>query len=82
MGKFDNQLAHWREQHRIAVEDLEALQSGERKWRKTTARAGLMLLNAGRAEFGPKLLSLHSWSRCTRSSTPELVQADMLQAMV
>ena len=31
MGKFDNQLAHWREQHRIAVEDLEALQSGERK---------------------------------------------------
>ena len=30
-GKFDNQLAHWREQHRIAVEDLEALQSGERK---------------------------------------------------
>jgi hypothetical protein len=31
MGKFDNQLAHWREQHRIAVEDLEALQSGEKK---------------------------------------------------
>ena len=31
MGKFDNQLAHWREQHRIAVEDLEAFQSGERK---------------------------------------------------
>jgi len=30
-GKFDNQLAHWREQHRIAVEDLEAFQSGERK---------------------------------------------------
>ena len=31
MGKFDNQLAHWREQHRIAVEDLEAFQLGERK---------------------------------------------------
>ena len=31
MGKFDNQLAHWREQHRIALEDLEALLSGERK---------------------------------------------------
>ena len=31
MGKFDNQLAHWREQHRLAVEDLEAFQSGEKK---------------------------------------------------
>jgi len=31
MGKFDNQLAHWREQHRIAVEDLERLQSGARR---------------------------------------------------
>jgi hypothetical protein len=31
MGKFDKQLAHWRELHRIAVEDLEAIQSGERK---------------------------------------------------
>jgi hypothetical protein len=31
MGKFDNQLAHWREQHRIVVEDLEAFQSAERK---------------------------------------------------
>ena len=31
MGKFDNQLAHWREQHRIAVEGLEAFQLGERK---------------------------------------------------
>jgi hypothetical protein len=31
MDKFDKQLAHWREQHRIAVEDFEALQSGERK---------------------------------------------------
>jgi hypothetical protein len=31
MGKFDKQLAHWREQHHIAVEDFEALQLGERK---------------------------------------------------
>jgi|SRR5690348_4315098 hypothetical protein len=31
MGRFDIQLAHWREQHRIAVEDLKALQSGTRK---------------------------------------------------
>ena len=46
MGKFDNQLAHWREQHRIAAEDLEALQAGERKmaedngegWVDTTER--------------------------------------------
>jgi hypothetical protein len=46
MGKFDSQLAHWREQHRIAAEDLEALQAGERKmaedngegWVDTTER--------------------------------------------
>ena len=31
MGKFDQQLEHWREQRRIAVEDLEALQSGMTK---------------------------------------------------
>jgi hypothetical protein len=31
MGKFDNQLAHWREQHRVAVEDLGDLQTGKRK---------------------------------------------------
>jgi len=31
MGKFDNQLAHWREQHRVAVEDLGDLQAGKRK---------------------------------------------------
>jgi hypothetical protein len=47
MDKFDKQLAHWREQHRITVEDLEALQSGERKmaedngegWVDTTDRS-------------------------------------------
>ena len=46
MGKFDSQLAHWREQHRIAAADLEALQVGERKmaedngegWVDTTER--------------------------------------------
>ena len=31
MGKFDQQLAHWRELHRIALEDLEELHSGKRK---------------------------------------------------
>jgi hypothetical protein len=31
MGKFDKQLAHWREQHLLAVEDLEDLQSGKKK---------------------------------------------------
>ena len=31
MGKFDKQVAHWREQHCIAADDLEAIQSGERK---------------------------------------------------
>ena len=36
MGKFDNQLAHWREQHRSAVEDLDDLQSGKRKMAEDT----------------------------------------------
>jgi hypothetical protein len=31
MGKFDQQLTHWRDQHRITVEDLEGLQAGKRK---------------------------------------------------
>jgi hypothetical protein len=31
MGKFDQQLTHWRDQHRIAVEDLEDFQAGKRK---------------------------------------------------
>jgi hypothetical protein len=31
MGKFDKQLEHWRKQHRIAIQDLEELQSGQRK---------------------------------------------------
>ena len=31
MGKFDQQLTHWRELHRIALEDLEELHSGKRK---------------------------------------------------
>ena len=31
MGKFDKQLAHWREQYRLAVEDLENLQSSRKK---------------------------------------------------
>ena len=31
MGKFDKQLAHWREQYRLAVEDLEDLQSSRKK---------------------------------------------------
>jgi hypothetical protein len=39
MGRFDIQLAHWREQHRIAVEDLKASppvwdeENGGRLWR-------------------------------------------------
>ena len=36
MGKFDKQLAHWREQHRLAVEDLEDLQSGRKKMAEDT----------------------------------------------
>jgi len=36
MGKFDKQLAHWREQHRLAVEDLEDLQSGKKKMAEDT----------------------------------------------
>ena len=31
MGNFDKQLMQWREQHRLAVEDLEDLQSGRKK---------------------------------------------------
>lgn len=31
MGKFDQQLTHWRELHRIALEHLEELQAGKRK---------------------------------------------------
>jgi hypothetical protein len=38
MGKFDKELAHWREQHRIAVEDLEDLQSGKRKMAEDTGQ--------------------------------------------
>jgi hypothetical protein len=36
MGTFDKQLAHWREQHRIAAEELEDLQSGKRKMAEDT----------------------------------------------
>ena len=36
MGKFDKQLAHWREQYRLAVEDLEDLQSGRKKMAEDT----------------------------------------------
>ena len=36
MAKFDKQLAHWREQHRLAVEDLEDLQSGRKKMAEDT----------------------------------------------
>jgi hypothetical protein len=36
MGKFDKQLAHWREQQRLAVEDLEDLQSGKKKMAEDT----------------------------------------------
>jgi len=75
MGKFDKQLAHWREQYRGAVEDLQDLDSGRRRWRKTLARAGLIPLTAGGTELGPKLCSLHSWSKSMRSSTPEMFQA-------
>jgi hypothetical protein len=39
MGKFDNQLAHWREQHRVAVEDLEDSSQARRRWRKTMGQA-------------------------------------------
>jgi len=31
MGTFDQQLTHWRDLHRTAIEDLEDLQSGKRK---------------------------------------------------
>ena len=41
MGKFDNQLAHWREQHRSAVQDLEDLQSGKRKIAEDTGKGWL-----------------------------------------
>jgi DNA phosphorothioation-dependent restriction protein DptG len=36
MGKFDKQLAHWRELHRVAVEDLEDLQSGRKRLAEDT----------------------------------------------
>ena len=78
MGKFDNQLAHWREQHRIAVEDLEAFQSGERKIAEDVGEGWVDTADRWKKDCGTKLSSLHSWSRCTRSSTPELVQAGPL----
>jgi hypothetical protein len=60
MGKFDQQLTHWRDQHRIAVEDLQDLQAGKRKIAEDTGRAGSMSPTVGQREFGMKLSSLHS----------------------
>jgi hypothetical protein len=39
MGKFDQQLTHWRELHRIALEDLEELHSGKRKIAEDTGES-------------------------------------------
>jgi len=38
MGKFDKQLAHWREQYRVAVEDLQDLDSGKKKMAEDTGQ--------------------------------------------
>ena len=38
MGKFDEQLAYWREQHCVTVEYLEDLQSGKRKMAEDTGQ--------------------------------------------
>jgi hypothetical protein len=58
MGKFDQQLAHWRELHRIALEDLEELKQVSGRSRKTQARAGLMSLTL--RSCGTKSWYLHS----------------------
>jgi hypothetical protein len=60
MGKFDNQLAHWREQHRVAVEDLGDLQAGKRKIAEDTGEGWLMSLTAGLRSCGTKSWYLHS----------------------
>jgi hypothetical protein len=38
MGKFDKELAYWREQHRVAVEELKDLEAGNKKMAEDTGQ--------------------------------------------
>ena len=77
MGKFDKQLAHWREQYRVAVEDLQDLDSGKKKkMAEDTGQGWVDTTDRWKERVRNEVVVFAQLVQVYESSTHEVVKAD------